>query len=460
MKRYFLPIEKALELNENIGLTNNNLVVLSKDDFEGFNLRNLTSFPNLDLPNILTLSSTNILFYQKNISDFDIAVNYFNEKNERLLYEITESDYYNLQYYHEALIYEKHQNGKYISLDNHEKRTIKLIEYGALKSGLLKDFSDEELKTLALMPSLKESNAFYLSNLKTLYFKDSIVMTRNALKEIKLGGDLYLYTENEEILDQARTYITEITEHENNYYKITNKNYYLVKPFSNKEKRNLSLKEIKLYNELLVNYLPVYLDEDLNLSTDKPEHDNYTEEILVPRENLEHLLKDGFKNMPFKELITVINQNINGFQKISLEDALDKPRTYVSDNLTSEIDNQDIYRFHVFYEHDPKYKIPDILKDGNIVEFEKECFTKEGHPIYKKSPKIVQKMTNEEYSEYLKETGNKLFIEVTGLKNEAEIFSIFGESGLLHEFVLYEELGSSYYVTRPYKKENNLKKSR
>ena len=48
-------------------------------------------------------------------------------------------------------------------------------------------------------------------------------MTRNALKEIKLGGDLYLYTENEEILDQARTYITEITEHENNYYKITNK---------------------------------------------------------------------------------------------------------------------------------------------------------------------------------------------------------------------------------------------
>ena len=83
MKRYFLPIEKALELNENIELTNNNLVVLSKDDFEGFNLRNLTSFPNLDLPNILTLSSTNILFYQKNISDFDIAVNYFNEKNER-----------------------------------------------------------------------------------------------------------------------------------------------------------------------------------------------------------------------------------------------------------------------------------------------------------------------------------------------------------------------------------------
>ena len=86
------------------------------------------------------------------------------------------------------------------------------------------------------MPSLKESNEFYLSNLKTLYFKDPIVMTRNALKEIKLGGDLYLYTENEEILDQARTYITEITEHENNYYKITNKNYYLVKPLSNKEK--------------------------------------------------------------------------------------------------------------------------------------------------------------------------------------------------------------------------------
>ena len=80
MKRYFYSIEKALELNENIELTNNNLVVLSKDDFEGFNLRNLTSFPNLDLPNILTLSSTNILFYQKNISDFDIAVNYFNEK--------------------------------------------------------------------------------------------------------------------------------------------------------------------------------------------------------------------------------------------------------------------------------------------------------------------------------------------------------------------------------------------
>ena len=41
------------------------------------------------------------------------------------------------------------------------KRTIKLIEYGALKVGL-KDFSDEELKTLALMPSLKESNEFYL----------------------------------------------------------------------------------------------------------------------------------------------------------------------------------------------------------------------------------------------------------------------------------------------------------
>ena len=35
---------ESLELNENIELTNNNLVVLSKDDFEGFNLRNLTSF--------------------------------------------------------------------------------------------------------------------------------------------------------------------------------------------------------------------------------------------------------------------------------------------------------------------------------------------------------------------------------------------------------------------------------
>ncbi len=122
------------------------------------------------------------------------------------------------------------------------------------------------------------------------------------------------------------------------------------------------------------------------------------------------------------------------------------------------------YNFHTFYEHHPLEKTPEILKNGDIVEFKKIGYTTEGNPIWQKNIKIVQNMSNIEYADYLEHTGNKLFIEITNLPNEDEIYAKLNESGLLHEFIVYEnkenKQGINYYVSKPYKKIKEIDKTK
>ena len=59
-------------------------------------------------------------------------------------------------------------------------------------------------------------------------------MTRNALKEIKLGETISILKMKKFLIRREHILLKLLSM--NNYYKITNKNYYLVKPLSNKEK--------------------------------------------------------------------------------------------------------------------------------------------------------------------------------------------------------------------------------
>ncbi|MFA6752909.1 MAG: hypothetical protein WCR93_01375, partial [Bacilli bacterium] len=265
------------------------------------------------------------------------------------------------------------------------------------------------------------------------------------------------------ILDDCRTWITEITDIGNNNCYINNKNYYLVKPLSNEELNNLSQGDIKLYRNLTVSSIPVKKQRVNNhiitTDTDSNDYDNY---LWVRRENIEELLADGLDKMPLKEYIEVYTQNKDKFIKNSLEDTLDKPKTYLNKKtLNNKEPSNKAHKIDIFYMRIPGLPIPKIIRAGNPVEFKQVGYTDEGYPIWKETVKLFQNKSNEEFAYDLALKGNKYFIKISGLPNENDIFNKLKDTGSLYEFVRYEnddypsKKNINYYVSRPYIKNSN-----
>ncbi|MFA7120682.1 MAG: hypothetical protein WC277_04335, partial [Bacilli bacterium] len=198
----------------------------------------------------------------------------------------------------------------------------------------------------------------------------------------------------------------------------------------------------------------------ITTDTDSNDYDNY---LWVRRENIEELLADGLDKMPLKKYIEVYTQNKDKFIKNSLEDTLDKPKTYLNKKtLNNKEPSNKAYKIDIFYEQDPLLPIPKIIMAGEPVEFEQVGYTDEGYPIWKETVKLVQNKSKAEFAYDLALKGNKYFIKVSGLPNENDIFKELIDTGLLHEFVLYENddykntRNVAYYSSKPYKKNKDI----
>ncbi|MDD2238458.1 MAG: hypothetical protein PHH51_01050 [Bacilli bacterium] len=449
MKRYFVDITKAKTIYlDEITLLNNNLVIKS-----------VNKAGDIILNPVLSISG----FRKNQIEEYTTKCK---SRNEELLFEVYDNEIKNRDILLEDVyVFEEIKNGFYRDATKPvNNEVIKLIEFGALKH-ILKNVSINNFDIVMVTPDISNDGTlfFYDKNNSVIKVNQSINTIRYELNTKQLGSDLYIQTTNSEILDDCRTWITEITDIGNNNCYINNKNYYLVKPLSNEELNNLSQGDIKLYRNLTVSSIPVKKQRVNNhiitTDTDSNDYDNY---LWVRRENIEELLADGLDKMPLKEYIEVYTQNKDKFIKNSLEDTLDKPKTYLNKKtLNNKEPSNKAHKIDIFYMRIPGLPIPKIIRAGNPVEFKQVGYTDEGYPIWKETVKLVQNKSNEEFAYDLALKGNKYFIKISGLPNENDIFNKLKDTGLLYEFVRYEnddypsKKNINYYVSRPYIKNSN-----
>ncbi|MDD2409779.1 MAG: hypothetical protein PHD03_03570 [Bacilli bacterium] len=454
MKRYFVDITKAKTIYlDKIALLNDNLVIKS-----------VNKAGDILLKPILSTNG----FHKNQVEEY--AAN-CKSKNEELLFEVYDSEIINRNVLlEEVYVYEEKNNGCYRDATKPvNKEVINLIEFGALKHTNLKNVPINDFHIVMVSPNIsKDGTLFYDKNNSVIKVKQSINKLRYELNTGQLGSDIYILTTNPEILDDCRTWITEITDIGNNNCYINNKNYYLIKPLGSKELNNLSQENIRLYKNLTASSILVKKQRVNNhiiiSNIDSNDYDVY---LMVRRENLEELLYGGIDKMPLKEYIEVYTQNKDKFIKNSLEDTLDIPKTYLNkNNLNNNESSNKAYKIDVFYEQDPLLPIPKIIMEGEPVEFEQVDYTEEGYPIWKQSVKIIQNQSKKEFAYDLALKGNKYFIKVSGLPNESEIFKELRDTGLLYEFILYEKddyknkRSISYYVSKPYQKDKTIKQTK
>lgn len=450
MKRYFVNIQKVKEIYlDEITLLNNNFVIKS-----------VNKAGDIILNPVLSTNG----FHKNQIEDYATKCK---SKDEELLFEVYDNEIINRDVLLEDVyVFEEIKNGFYRDATKPvNNEIIKLIEFGALKYTSLKNVPINDFNIVMVTPDISDDGTlFYDKNNSLIKINQSINKFRYELNTDQLGSDIYIQTTNPEILDDCRTWITEITDIGNNNCYINNKNYYLVKLLSNEELNNLPQGDIKLYRNLTVSSIPVKKQRVNNhiiiSDTDSNDYDNY---LWVRRENLEELLAGGLDKMPLKEYIEVYTQNKDKFIKNSLEDILDMPKTYLNKkNLNNNESINKAYKIDIFYEQDPLLPIPKIIMAGEPVEFEQVGYTDEGYPIWKKTVKLVQNKSKAEFAYDLALKGNKYFIKVSGLPNENDIFKELRDTGLLHEFVLYENddykntRNVAYYSSKPYKKNKDI----
>lgn len=447
MNRYFITLKKAEEIYLNdITLLDDNLIVKSENQNGEIFLNPILSTQGL----------------QKNeVKEF---ANNCKSKNKELLIEVYNYEIINKNIKIEDVIeYSEKEKGIYYDAKKpHINKDIKLIEFGALKHTELKNANMDDYKIIMVTPNISNDQTLnFDKNNVLLKSKQPLSRIRDKFNNIQLGADLYIYTENEKLLDECRSWITEITEIDNNKCYIDNKNYYLIKPL--KINKSYDLLESRLYKKLIESAVLVKkqrVSNDIILDTEYISND-YDDYYMVRRENIEMLLSlvNNIDDMPFKHLVEVYTQNREGFIKNNIKDVLDIPKTYLSINSLNNEDYNKAYKIDVFYEQDPLLPIPNIIKDGSPVEFEQIDYTDEGYPIWKQSFKIIQNQSKIDFAESLILKGNKYFIKISDLPNSEEIYNKLADSGLLHEFIVYDNKdvkktkNITYYVSKPYKKE-------
>lgn len=455
MSRKFITIEKAKEVYlDDINLLDDNLIIKSQNENGDIILKPILSTRG----------------FQKN--QVEEYADYCKSKNEKLLVEVFDYEIIkdNVKS-KDVMEYSEREKGIYFDpKKNHKNENIKLIEFGALKYTKLKNTDINNYQIIMVTPNMENDDTLnFDKNNILLNSKQPINLIRYKFNSIQLGADLYIYTKNEELLDDCRTWITEITEVDNKKCYISNKNYYLVKPLNINKAFDGYLQESRLYKKLIDSATLVKkqrVSNNIILNTEYLSND-YDDYFMIRRENIESLysLVNNIDEMPLKHLIEVYTQTPNGFEKKDLKDVLDIPKTYLNKNNLSNEDYDKGYKIDIFYEHDPLLPIPSILKGGELVEFEQVDYTNEGYPVWKQSYKIVQNQTKIQFADSLNLKGNQYFIKISDLPNAEEIYEKLVGSNLLHEFIVYENQNVkkkgniTYYVSKPYIKEENQKLS-
>lgn len=348
---------------------------------------------------------------------------------------------------------------------------IKLIDYDAFSKKFRK-VPSEQYKIVELKDGHDGS---YKIDLNENIFTRHGRLTSDS---VSIGTGLYIYTENPELLDECRTWITEISEKDNGEVDIISKDYFVMRHIESIE--GISKEDLKLLSKVM-NGAPTVYTSSKGISQEETPYS--LKGYLIPRENIELLLNasgrklkalakddsivpidEAIEGMPFKNNISVFKQTNKAFTEISLSDALDVPRTVLKKNRPAkksffkEEPEETIHgakRMNYYFEFDPTVVRPDILSDCPQVEFEKYDMSDDGLVIWKKTYKIVQNAHNAEYAEVCRAKGIIPYLELPPNMSDEALKELL-PTGLLHE---YEEVPkellsgiksyAKYYVERP-----------
>lgn len=232
------------------------------------------------------------------------------------------------------------------------------------------------------------------------YYKtdmEDVLMKPHGLAEAKPGTGIYILTDDEEILDEARSWITEIEERDGKYV-ITKKDYFVLRASDDMPK---VLKKI-------TRYVPrVYTDDTPMIYSSKPKNKDTTEGYITERYAIDDLNRCGLSLEELDKYFDVYTQRVDRLEKRSLLDALDIPRTVIKKKNTNYKKARKII---LTFTYDPTLGIPSFLENGEICELEPVNMTDDGSVIYKLSHKIISNMTNVEYKERMQRKNNKAVI--------------------------------------------------
>jgi hypothetical protein len=345
----------------------------------------------------------------------------------------------------------------------------KLIDYCAFKKyfrkALPKSYKIIEVKD-------GPNNKYSIDFNENIYNRHGKIVSESA----NIGTGLYIETSDEALLDDARTWVTEVKENKDQTYDITSKNYFVMRHIDD---LNLSKADLKLLSRVIARAEKVYIsDNKVSFNADEGLESGY----LISRESIQFLLEESLKrlkttdknhffnitdkinNMPFKELIDVYNQSNGTFKKITLTDALDIPRTYVKEENKTKIKNAN--KMDYYFEYDPNEKRPKCLDDSNQYEMQKASISEDGLIVWERTPKIIQNAHSSEYAEECKLKGILPCLDLPKDISNEEINQLL-QSGLLHEFQEYpsEKVDNGkknryYFIERPLveKKQFNFQK--
>lgn len=298
------------------------------------------------------------------------------------------------------------------------------------------------LEIVALVPSeggkLKLATGSLLTN--RIGFNNGFGKTRSAIRTAGTGTDIY-YTIKEtpetaalrRNLDVSKV---SISIDESNHADIISKKYFIMYPsgeLSSEEKKGLRGVSFDT---------PVWVSEEggkVKISFDKPEvsssfpKQGYKISLGDINKIREAGLEDRLLN---EESFTTYLQTGSEIKEISLEEALN-PESINFQAANSEP--------KYYYEYDPMYEVPDF---GGVCELVMVGTTKDGLPVWKEYPKIIQNESKAHYADNVMNKGVRTMVSIPRDKIASLINELVkeGKEDGLKEFISSNETGEELLI--------------
>lgn len=200
-------------------------------------------------------------------------------------------------------------------------KTIKLIDYGAMTKILQR----KPINSYSIYKLLdgKDENTY-----KANFAKNNSVYVRHGYRVYQnhnIASDLYVVTDNPEIINMCASWITEVKNTDEDNYVISSKDYYVIPERYFTKRIPLKIRE---------NARKISITSDpLNLSLN--DQDNSVAGYMIMRSDIEDLMdkedsiEDNIMTNSLLSVIDVYHQDEKGFTKSSLTDSLDKLKTEI-----------------------------------------------------------------------------------------------------------------------------------
>ena len=307
MIRYFINYEELLEnnfLNEVIDIANPRLNIIKKTK------KGLYKFEPLLY---VREKSNDLLNYARRIN--------YNKKGI-LMVELTQEE---SKLFDDLFIkkYILSNNTEYKKIFDNLDNTIHLINYSALINMNMSEINKGSI--VAMMPCVSNKDYMYISGDRSVLLNESISKRRNELKKMNIGCDIYLHTENEEMLDKFKDHVTEVKEIDFHTYKLTKHRFYVIDSLMNNDVIGFNGSNYNCLDILLLNSLPVFIskNEDSYKFSLKEKYDYINKGYIIDDINLYKMIKSSSID-PLIKFINVYEIEDDKYIKTSLNEYIKK----------------------------------------------------------------------------------------------------------------------------------------